>query len=202
MQTTKHIDKTRLMFFSDAILAIIITILVLDIKVPEGLELATNGEFFKNLIKVLPHFFGFIISFAFIIVLWLSHHDLLESLLYANRRLATFNFCFLGATATLPFSTALAAAYSHQPYAVATLALNMFVMNIFLATLHIYSVKSGLRDINYFPIRYQKMKQMFGIFGGFVFLLAIFVSFFSPTAALIIIVIVPILHIIPISSPV
>ena len=87
MNQGRKIDKSRLMFFTDAILAIIMTILVLDIKVPEMHNTGDTG-FMKELIKVLPHFIGFIISFAFIIVLWLNHHDLMESINYANKPFA------------------------------------------------------------------------------------------------------------------
>lgn len=200
MATERTIDKTRLTFFTDALLAIIMTILVLDIKVPEGMDLMSGDECFVHLLHVFPHFLGFILSFAFILVLWFSHHDLMESLTYANRPLAIINFCFVGATATLPFSTALAAAYPFQSYAVATLALNMFVMNVFLAGLHTYSIVSGIRDMNYFPPRYQKFKRIIGFAGAFVFLFAIFVSFYSPPIALIMIAAVPIMHMIPVKS--
>jgi len=198
MKERKHIDKTRLTFFTDALLAIIMTILVLDIKVPEGLDKMTGDECFVNLLKVYPHFLGFIISFAFIIVLWFSHHELMESLIYANRTFAVINFCFVGATATLPFSTALAAAYPYQSYAVATLALNMFVMNVFLTGLHTYSIVSGLRNMDYFPPRYLRFKRIIGLGGTFISLVAIFVSFYSPSFALILIAAVPVMHNIPV----
>jgi uncharacterized membrane protein len=200
MTTVRTIDKTRLTFFTDALLAIIMTILVLDIKVPEGMEHMTGEECFVNLLRVYPHFLGFIISFAFILVLWFSHHDLIESLNYANRNLAIINFCFVGATATLPFSTALAAAYPFQSYAVATLALNMFVMNVFLAGLHTYSIAAGLRNMDYFPVRYLKFKRFIGIGGGFIFLFAIFISFYSAQIALFMIAAVPVTHMIPVRT--
>jgi uncharacterized membrane protein len=199
MADVKQIDKLRLTFFSDALMAIIMTILVLDIKVPEGMELLNQDECFVNLLHVFPHFLGFILSFAFIIVLWFAHHDLIESIQYANRPLAVSNFCFLAATATLPFSTALAAAYPFQSYAVATLALNMLVINTFLAGMYIYANAVGLTNPGYFPVRYQRIKQAFGLGGEFVFLLALLVSFRSPTIALVLIAFVPIMHLIPIS---
>ncbi len=198
MATSRPIDKTRLTFFTDALLAIIMTILVLDIKVPEGMDGMPGEECFHNLLQILPHVIGFIISFAFIAVLWFSHHDLMESLLEANRPLAVINFGFVGTTATLPFTTALAAAYPSQPYAVATLALNMFIMNTFLAGLHIYSLKAGLRDLSFFSPLYQKTKQIIGMAGGVVFVIAFFVAFDSPRIALIMIALVPLMHTIPV----
>ncbi|HJW28303.1 MAG TPA: TMEM175 family protein [Saprospiraceae bacterium] len=200
MAAERHIDKSRLTFFTDALLAIIMTILVLDIKVPEGLEGLNGEECFKNIMHVFPHLVGFLISFAFIVVLWFSHHDLMESLHYANRPLARLNFCFIATTATLPFSTALAAAYPAQSYAVATLALNMFFMNIFLAGLHMYAIVTGLRDMNYFPARYLRIKQWLGMIGGFVFLAALFVAFLNPHIALVMIAAVPLMHVMPIPN--
>ena len=171
MKDERQMDKNRIMFFTDALLAIIMTILVLDIKVPE-IENASNNEFLEQLLKVLPHFFGFIISFAFIVTLWLSHHDLMESLNTATRTFVALNFCFVASTATLPFSTALASAFPNQPVAIATLACNMCVMNIFLAGTFIYCQFARINKPEIFSKKYIRFKRMLGVGGVFVFVFA------------------------------
>lgn len=66
-------NKNRLEAFSDGVLAIIITIMVLEIKVPE----TANWEGIKQLLPIL---ISYILSFAFIGVYWNNHHHLLQSL--------------------------------------------------------------------------------------------------------------------------
>ena len=193
-----EIDKARLVIFTDALLAIIMTVLVLDIKVPEGLAHLSRAECLVSLFRVFPHFLGFVISFAFILVLWFAHHDLMESMHTANKSFTVLNFCFIGSTATLPFSTALTAEYPTESYAVCTLALNMFTMNVFLAAMFIYAQRKGLSRLDFISLRYQRIKRLMGVGGAAIFFLAIFIALLSPAVALIMIAIVPIIHCLPV----
>jgi len=198
MQTGSTIDKARLVMFTDALLAIIMTVLVLDIKVPEGLESMSGEECLVTLFRVFPHFLGFIISFAFILVLWFAHHDLMEAMHTVNKPFTVLNFCFIGSTATLPFSTGLTAAYPTESYAVCTLALNMFIMNVFLAGMFMYAQRKGISRPDFVSLRYQRIKRLMGVGGSVLFFLAIFIAFLSPSIALIMIAIVPIIHCLPV----
>ena len=187
------------MYFSDALMAIIMTILVLDIKVPV-VEYSGDAALWPQVAKVLPHFFGFAISFAFICALWVSHHNLLEAIQQPNTTLAVLNFFFIGSIAVIPFSTALAAEYTQSPLAAAMLAGNLFLMNGFLVSLHIYAGAAKLRDDSYYSAHFLKIKKMLGLTGSVVFLFAIFIAFYSPTTSHIAIAIVPVLHLIPIKG--
>ena len=65
-------NKTRLEAFSDGVLAIIITIMVLDLKVPRGEDLAT-------LKPLLPVFLGYVLSFIYVGIYWNNHHHMLHA---------------------------------------------------------------------------------------------------------------------------
>ena len=65
-------NKTRLEAFSDGVMAIIITILVLDLKVPHGEDLAT-------LKPLLPEFLGYLLSFMYVGIYWNNHHHMLHA---------------------------------------------------------------------------------------------------------------------------
>lgn len=63
--------KGRLEAFSDGVIAIIITIMVLELKVPE------HGSDLKSLVPLLPFFFSYVLSFAYIGIYWTNHHHML-----------------------------------------------------------------------------------------------------------------------------
>lgn len=76
--------KTRLEAFSDGVLAIIITIMVLELKVPHG----TDWEAIKELIPVL---ISYILSFIFIAIYWGNHHHLLHTIHHVNSKIMWAN---------------------------------------------------------------------------------------------------------------
>tara|TARA_B110000503_G_C7142438_1_gene411435 strand:+ start:553 stop:1140 length:588 start_codon:yes stop_codon:yes gene_type:complete len=91
-------NKNRLEAFSDGVLAIIITIMVLEIKVPE----TANWEGIKQLLPIL---ISYILSFAFIGVYWNNHHHLLQSLKKVRSAIMWSNLNLLFWLSLLPFCT-------------------------------------------------------------------------------------------------
>lgn len=109
----------RLVFFSDAVFAIVITLLVIEIHTPElGLE-AGNREWLAALLHLMPHFGAFLLSFLVIGALWVSHHTLFTLLRRYDARLVWPNLLLLLSIAFLPFTTGLLATGSLAtvPYA-------------------------------------------------------------------------------------
>ena len=96
-----HLEYDRVLFFSDAIFAIAITLLVIEIRVP-GINEA--GE---QLRSALPNIFSFALSFAVIGLFWMGHHSLFRYITVLDRPLIILNLVFLGTIAFLPYPTAL-----------------------------------------------------------------------------------------------
>ena len=95
----------RIAFFSDAVIAIAITLLVLEIKIePFGLEVTPFAAFIEFL-QLIPHFIGVIVSFFLISMHWRRHHQLFGELVNYDSKLITLNFTTLLAIIFLPFST-------------------------------------------------------------------------------------------------
>jgi len=89
----------RVIMFSDAVFAVLITVLVLELRPP---ELPT----FKALLLLWPTWLSYAVSYLFIAIVWVNHHDLLRYATEATPRLMWFNFAHLFSASLLPLSTA------------------------------------------------------------------------------------------------
>ena len=111
-----HHDRTefqleRLILFTDAVFAIAITLLVIEIRVPE-LHHATEAEAVQGLLRLIPKFIGFFISFFVIAVYWVAHHRLFRFVRRLNTSLIWINLFFLLGIVLMPFTTAYQSEYS------------------------------------------------------------------------------------------
>src|ERR1700675_2973256 len=89
----------RLIMFSDAVFAVLITVLVLELRPP---ELPT----FKALLSLWPTWLSYAVSYIFIAIVWANHHHLMRYATDATSRLMWFNFAHLFSVSLLPLSTA------------------------------------------------------------------------------------------------
>jgi uncharacterized membrane protein len=92
-------SKTRIEAFSDGVLAIIITIMVLELKVPHGVELA-------RLRPLLPVFSSYVLSFIYLAIYWNNHHHLLHTVKYVSGTILWANLHLLFWLSLFPFATA------------------------------------------------------------------------------------------------
>ena len=98
-------DTVRTEAFSDGVFAIAITLLVLDIRVPEsGFE-----NLWRGILEAWPSYLGYATSFITIGGIWLAHHSLFGRLQYVNTRVMRINLVLLMAVSFLPFPTRLMA---------------------------------------------------------------------------------------------
>jgi uncharacterized membrane protein len=94
-------EKDRLLAFSDGVIAIIITIMVLELKAPHGAD-------WSDLIKLAPVFLSYVLSFTFVAIYWNNHHHLLYTLSRVNGTILWANMHLLFRLSLLPFATAWA----------------------------------------------------------------------------------------------
>lgn len=102
----REFQLERMILFSDAVFAIAITLLVLEIKVPE-VEGNSNIDLLNTLLKLTPKFIGFFVSFFVIGQNWIIHHKLFGFVNNYNGKLLWLNLFFLLSIVLMPFSTAL-----------------------------------------------------------------------------------------------
>ncbi|MGN6090991.1 MAG: TMEM175 family protein [Luteibacter jiangsuensis] len=96
----------RLTFFSDAVFAIAITLLVIEIHVPHPAD-SSNEAWLIALLNLTPHFVGFILSFVVVGALWAAHHRVFGLLRRYDPAIVWPNLFLLMAIAFMPFSSAL-----------------------------------------------------------------------------------------------
>jgi uncharacterized membrane protein len=98
---------SRIEAFSDGVFAIIITLLVLEIHVPQVRGTDISGALGRSLILMAPKFLTYILSFALVCIWWVAHHHLFNVLTKSDRGLLWLNNLFLLWLAFIPFPTAL-----------------------------------------------------------------------------------------------
>ncbi len=122
----------RLGAISDGVFAIAMTLLVLDLKLPEMKESISSQEFSQAIRKQAPHFLSWIISFAILCRLWITQHALLEQDDKKSRGFTTVNFIFLGAISFIPFPTSLISEHSEHPLSVIIFSATLIVAGLAL----------------------------------------------------------------------
>ncbi len=128
----------RIVFFSDAVIAIAITLLVLDIAVPELTSEAALG-LTQQVLALWPKFLGYLVSFWVIALYWLAHHRCFLFIERYNRRLIYLNFLFLMFIAFMPFPTSLLFNHPTQAASVALYAGTAAGMGLSLAAVWLYA---------------------------------------------------------------
>ena len=171
----------RIMLFSDAVMAIAITLLVMDLKVPEvsiGLGRALGA--------LWPNYLSYLLSFFIIGNYWLSHHRLFRAIVRYDDRLVLLSLVFLFFVALIPFSTKLVALYPVNRMAVIVYSLNILPLGFisYALTRHAY-VANRLLDSSYASADVTRQLH-FTRRGMVIFLFCLIVSVVFPPAFLII----------------
>jgi uncharacterized membrane protein len=91
-------NKTRLEAFSDAVIAIIITIMVLEIKIP-------HGHSYYDLVPLIPVILSYALSFVYLAIYWNNHHHLLHTIKRVNGKILWANMHLLFWLSLIPFTT-------------------------------------------------------------------------------------------------
>jgi uncharacterized membrane protein len=96
----------RMVFFSDAVFAIAITLLVIEIHVPDLTHQASDADHWEALAHLIPNFVGFLLSFAVVGLFWTGHHRAFALARRFDSRILRWNMMLLAVIAFMPFTTA------------------------------------------------------------------------------------------------
>lgn len=133
---------SRLEAFSDGVLAIVATLLILEIRLPE--HLGSDSEVWFGLRHLVPAFAAWIASFAFVATFWISHHTFLDDLVKADRRLLWLNALFLMFITMLPFATGLVGELYALTAPVTLMSCIMLLTSLSFVAMRFYAYRGGL----------------------------------------------------------
>jgi TMEM175 potassium channel family protein len=188
LQMTIKEDKgyglDRLINFSDAVIAIAITLLVLDIRLPEAARGLDASIVSREILALWPKYLGYLVSFWVIGLYWMAHHRIFHMIRSYDRRLLTLNLIFLSTVAFMPFPTSVLFDYAGIFIVVLLYAGTLTLTGLSLVAIWLYAThKHRLVDpqLDAAVIRSQTK----GLLAGpAVFLLSIVVAIFDPNIAM------------------
>lgn len=169
----------RIEFFSDAVFAIAMTLLVLEIKVPE----ARPDEMADALVELLPEFFAYVLSFAIIGYNWMIHHRKFRVINGYDSGLVWLNLLLLFLVAFAPFTTALLSESDPSTPAVALYAAVVGSMSLAQYLLWAHARRAGLLaesvDIGVYRHVRRSLLATVAVFAA-----SIIIALFSPVIAM------------------
>ena len=189
------IEKERFITFMDALMAIIMTIMVLEIKIPP-VETLTDETLRQELHKAVTPLIGFLVSFGTLTMIWISHNDLMRDIHGITKQFALLNFLLILVIALVPFSTALGWGYSKTSLAVFIYALNIFLLSAAFTIVYGFAVSKKLIPVT--TSQYMRAKRIISFSGLVLLVIAMFFSFVNPGFSLFLTALIPLAHTIPI----
>jgi uncharacterized membrane protein len=128
------------MAFTDGVMAVAITLLVLNIEVPD----VPSGELDDALVDLIPSLIAYLLAFALVGRFWVIHHRLFETLHRFDGRLMALNLAFLAMIVLVPFTTQLYDRYTDEPLAASVFgaSLGFAALTHWLMTAH--TLRRGL----------------------------------------------------------
>ncbi len=134
-ESRKQFQLERLILFSDAVFAIAITLLIIEIKIPHFEGHATQQQLTHALLEKLPEFIGFVISFVVIGQFWTNHHKLFGYITDYTPGLLWLNLLVLIWVVLMPFST-----YLNMEYGNLDVVWVWYCLNLTLISLSLYFI--------------------------------------------------------------
>lgn len=182
------INKARLEQFSDGVFAIAITLLALELKVPQ----ITNTNLLssvRELVPLLPNVATFILSFITIAIFWANHHQLTRSIETVSRRVIWSNMLFLMFVTLIPFATSVMAENPYNTLSILTYSLILFGNSVSFTMLRFFVHK---HEDHLHSIRMRR-----SLVGPLIYGCAVTSAFFSIETAYLFLLIPPLFYFLP-----
>lgn len=192
------LSKNRVETFSDGIFAIVVTLLVLEIHVPQLRDATSTSELREALVELMPKFISLIVSFMTICVIWVNHHRVFSLLNSFDAGLFWLNANLILWVSLIPFPTALigdlpsnAVALSFYGGILSLMALSFVFMRLYLqAKPHLLQPVS--------MVEFRKGTVASFLFGPIPYVIGALSAYIQPTLSLALYVLVPIYFIAPV----
>ncbi len=179
--------KNRLEAFSDGVIAIIITIMVLELKVPHGID-------WNSISPLIPKFLSYVLSFVYIAIYWNNHHHLLYTVKKVNGAILWANTHLLFWLSLIPFATAWSGENNFEQMPVAVYGFILFMSGVAYYILSNTIIKTHGEDT---ILKTAIGKDLKGIISVILYALSSPLAFISSYASLSIFIILAIVWLIP-----
>ncbi|MCR8559998.1 DUF1211 domain-containing protein [Mucilaginibacter sp. BJC16-A38] len=180
-------DKGRLEAFSDGVIAIIITIMVLELKVPHGADI-------KSLLPLLPVFISYLLSFVYVGIYWNNHHHTMQVVKSVNGTILWANMHLLFWLSLIPFVTSWMGENHFAQWPVTCYGIVLIMCSLAYALLMITLIRHHGRN----SVLAQAIgKDRKGNISTLIYATAIVVSFFSAKTSFALYVVVACIWFIP-----
>jgi uncharacterized membrane protein len=167
-----HYAPDRMGAFSDGVIAVVITIMVLEFRAP------TNGSL-AALAPLWPNAVSYAVSYLFIAIIWMNHHHLLRFVRAATPALLWLNFAHLFAVSLLPFATSWMAESRLAAAPVAMYAALFVVLNLIYLLFERLVIRQA--DPDPFPAEAQRLARRRSIVTVSIFVTATAIAMFTPS---------------------
>jgi uncharacterized membrane protein len=188
------LSTNRLEAFSDGVFAVAITLLVLNLQIP---QLATVSELVPRLGALWPKLLSYALSFVLVGIYWVAHHNTFHYIKRSDRNLLWLNILLLLCIVFLPFPTAMLGQYPEQQVSIIIYAGTLVITGLVLQSLWWYATsRCRLVDRAIDPRLVQRATRR-NLTGPLIYLLAIGISLVSVSASLVLFILVPLYYIFP-----
>jgi len=178
--------QARLDQLADSIFAIVMTILVFEIRIPNFIGTVNDQTLFQALLYLSPIFLSYLLSFSLLFTYWRSHH-FIESVLAKNidTKFSNINAIFFFFVALVPFSSHFLGNYGYSKTAIIFFAVNIILIGLSLFKMRRYVINSKTIENATFTKTENEHANMHILFPVGAAVVAIFVSFFSSGFAIV-----------------
>jgi uncharacterized membrane protein len=184
-------DPARVLALSDGVFAILITLLVLEIHVP---ELTQGHSLNQALREIRPSLVAFVISFVLAGMYWVGHRDLFALIRRTDRGLVWLNILYLLPLCLLPFAAGLLGRYDQEPVALRIYGLLLVAIAVMRVVIWLYATSRPHLLWQPLDDRQRRAGLAINLYPGLVYLLAFLVARSAPTLSLLIYAGLPLLY--------
>ena len=188
---------SRVEAFSDGVIAIIVTLLIFEVRLPEVASNASNAEMWSAFVAIAPKLASFAVSFVTIAIFWVNHHSFFSGITHTDWKLLWANNLLLFFLAIVPFTTAVLGDHLFQPLAIAAYALDLGLAGLAFTLMGWYVLFPGRLVDPGITEQARRIEVRRSIGGSFAYLLGVPLAFIAPPLALILFVAIPITFIVP-----
>ena len=189
-------ESRRVETLADGVFAIAMTLLVLEVKVPELPDPITGVAMVGALAGLLPSVAGFAVSFVILGMLWIGHHNQFHFIRRVDRPLLWINIFYLLCVAFVPFATAFITRYPLQPAALLVYGGTLLLGGVTHYLHWNYAVARGFVSEEVTPEVTEVMRERISM-GIAVYLAATLVGAFLPKIGLVLFACMPVLYMLP-----